>query len=304
MSNELVVYTPEQLDSEYKTILSKSVKFADKIAQGVNMADLGSARDDLIAVAQNITQASEVESKSFLGRLFQTSKAKAEEEIMKRQSVQEVTDRMFGMLSKRQEKLIKAVQVLEKVDESLKEEATDLMKLESGSNLLLGHEEQLKGSELMVCRNVATQCGVSIMKNQKNQQTVDVVKKTAMELSNRVAQQLPKLKQALNSELTMAQTLNDLREFKEAFDTTTEAIDKISDDNNDQMFEMMEAVIDVDTRDQKDIERIERQDKLNRERTKILQAKMQRANEVQEAKYKKVTEMRKTQHFSLLGDAE
>ena len=304
MSNELVVYTPEQLDNEYQTILSKSVKFADKIAQGVNMADLGSARDDLISVAQNITQASEVESKSFLGRLFQTSKAKAEEEIMKRQSVQEVTDKMFGMLSQRQDKLIKAVQVLEKVDESLKEEATDLMKLESGSNLLLGHEEELKGSEIMVCRNVATQCGVSIMKNQKNQQTVDVVKRTAMELSNRVAQQLPKLRQALNSELTMAQTLNDLREFKEAFDTTTEAIDSISDANNDQMFQMMEAVIDVDTRDQKDIERIERQDKLNRERTKILQDKMQRANEMKKAKYEKVTEMRKTQHFSLLGDAE
>ncbi len=304
MSNELVVYTPEQLDSEYKTILNKSVKFADSIAAGVDMADLGSARDDLIAVAQNITQATEVEEKGFLGRLFQTSKAKAEAEIMKRQSVQEVTDKMFSMLSKRQDKLIKAVQVLEKVDESLKTEATDLMKLETGSNLLLGHEEQLKGSEMMVCRNVATQCGVSIMKNHKNQQTVDVVKKTAMELSNRVAQQLPKLKQALNSELTMAQTLNDLREFKEAFDTTTEAIDQISDANNDQMFEMMEAVIDVDTRDQKDIERIERQDKLNRERTKILQGKMQRANEMQEAKYHKVTEMRKTQHFSLLGDAE
>lgn len=303
MTKQLVTYTPEQLDHDYTAILEKSVKFADQIASGVKMADLGSAQEELIAVSQEIASATKTEDKGFFGKLFETAKEKAEKEVMKRQSVQEVTDRMFQTLSKRQEKLIKAVKVLEKVEESLKEEAVDLMQLEQGSNLLLT-DETLKGSQQMVCTSVATQCGVSIMKNQKNQQTVDVVMKTAMELSTQVAQQLPKLRQALNSELTMAQTLNELREFKEAFDATTDAIDAISDSNNDQMFEMMNAVLDVQARDQKEVERIDRQSALNKQRTEILREKVRAGRQHKIDLHEKVTEMRKQNHFALLGDAE
>ena len=304
MTNQITVYTPEQLDTDYTSLLNDSVKFADKIAAGIEMADLGAAQEELLQVSREIANAgSDDAKKGFFGRMFQSAKEKTEDELAKRKTVNEVVDNMFGMLDNRQRKLVKAVQVLEAVDETLKTEEVALTKLEGGSNFLLG-DGGLKGSEIMVCTSVATQCGVSIMKNQKNQQTVDVVMKTAMQLSSDVSKQLPKLRQALNSELTMSQTLNELREFKEAFDTTTDAIDSLSDANNDQMFEMMNAVLDVQARDTKEVERIDRQSKLNAERTAQLRTKVKAGQQHKIDLHKKVTEMRRESHFALLGDSE
>lgn len=298
---KLTVYTPEQLDADYASLLTDSVKFADKIAAGIEMADLGAAQEELLKVSREITNAGKSKEKGFLKNLFQSAKDKAQDELAKRKTVNEVVENMFGMLDGRQKKLVKAVQVLESVEDTLKVEELALSKLEGGSNFLL-NDGTLRGSEIMVCTSVATQCGVSIMKNHKNQQTVDVVMKTAMQLSSDVSKQLPKLRQALNSELTMSQTLNELREFKEAFDMTTDAIDTLSDANNDQMFEMMNAVLDVQGRDQKEVERIDKQSKLNEERTAILREKVKAGQQHKIDLHLKVTQMRKEQHFALLGD--
>ena len=100
---------------------------------------------------------------------------------------------------------------------------------------------------------------------------------------------------------TFERELDDL-EFKEAFDKTTDAIDSLSDANNEQMFEMMNAVLDVQARDTKEVERIDKQSKLNAERTAILREKVLAGQQHKKDLHAKVTKMRQETNFLLLGD--
>lgn len=309
MSTQMVTYTPQQLNEEYNVILSQSEQTAQNIASGVDLADLDAAAEDLARVVFEIEEASNkkysaVEKIPFVGGLLMSAKQKAETEMLKRKTVEEVTNRMFDQLTVREQKLRQSVGILEAVEDGLIKEEATLTNLVGNSNLLLEDQSaEMKKTEIMLCKDVATKASVSLLQNKKNRQVVDVTVRCAMELSNEVSKQLPALKQALNSELTIAQSLNQLRQFKQTFDQTTEAINKISDANQDNMWEIMEDVLDVKARDEKQFARLKELGSKNVERTKKLHEKVNQAEKHKDKMYEATQQLLQEQSnaYKLLG---
>lgn len=311
MTTELVEYTPQQLNDKYNVVLGRSEQMAQNIASGVDLAELDSAAEDLAQVVLEIEQASNktysaMEKIPLFGNMLMTAKQKADVEMIKRKTVEEVTNRMFDQLTERERKLRQSVEILEQVDESLVLEEQTLQEIVGRCSLLLeDNSGNMRRTEIMLCKDVGTKAGVSLMQNKKNRQVVDITVRSAMELSNEVSKQLPALKQALNSELTIAQSLNQLRQFKETFDKTTDAINKISDTNQDMMFEILEDVIDVKGRDEKQLQRLKDTAKKNKERSTHLQKKMA---EQEQHKHKMYEETQRVlaehQTYSLLEESK
>lgn len=280
MTNQLVTYSPQELSDEYNVVLNRSERVAQNIAAGVDLADLDGAAEDLAKVVLEIEQASKqsysvMEKIPLIGSLLVSAKQRAEIEMIKRKTVEEVTTRMFDQLTVRATKLQESVGVLEDVEQGLILEEAQLSNLVGNSVFLLEDQSGMKRTEIMLCKDVGTKAGVSLMQNRKNKQIIDITVRAAMELSNEVSKQLPALKQALNSELTIAQSLNNLRQFKKTFDETTDAINKISDTNQDMMFEVVNDVIDVKGRDEKNLIRLKETAKKNNERGAAMRKKMQ-----------------------------
>jgi len=274
----------EQLEQDYQTFAKSSLTIGRSIANSVSMLQLDNVNESVAAAVLQIealTNKSIPESNlsrlPFFGKFIAKAKESNEQETLRSGKMVDVVDRLFASLTQKKDNIVSVMTTLFELKVQLEEELTEMVKKEATA-LEISADSGISG---LKARNLLVQVQQSIIKANDRVQIIDATVQSAEASTVAISSLLPSLQGELITEMALQAGLQELKEFKQIFDTTIEVVENLNTANNTSMKSVMLDVVDLAVSRPTDLVRLQ---KLNDDRTAFrnkLQDKMQAAKEEQ-----------------------
>lgn len=288
----------EQLEQDYQTFAISSRDIGKSIAKSVSMLQLDNVNENVAsAVVQieqltNKTETSALAKLPFFGKFITRAKASADEETLRTGKMVEVVDRLFTSLNDKKDNIVSVMGTLFDLKGQLANEV-DIMVEKEGQAQEIAHSTD--DFEALKARNLLVQVQQSIIKAKDRVQIIDATVRSAEASTLAISSLLPSLQGELITEMAIQAGLQELKEFKQIFDTTISVVEDLNTTNNSTMKSVMLDVVDLAISRPTDIVRLEN---LNQDRMKFknqLQEKMNKAKKEQAKGLEVLAAVRSTQ---------
>lgn len=286
----------EQLEKDYQTFAASSRDIGKNIANSVSMLQLDNVNE---SVADAVVQIESLTNKTgtlrklpFLGRFIIKAQDTMKEEQLRTGKMVEVVDRLFSSLNDKKDNIVSVMGTLFDLKEQLADEVTTMVTKEGQAQEIA---VEGKGVDALKARNLLVQVQQSIIKAKDRVQIIDATVRSAEASTIAISSLLPTLQGELITEMAIQSGLQELKEFKQIFDTTIQVVEDLNVTNNRNMKEVMLDVVDLAISRPNDIARLEN---LNADRVKFkdqLQDKMDKAKREQEKGLNVLSEVRSKQ---------
>jgi hypothetical protein len=296
----------EQLEQDYQNFAANSRDIGKGIASSVSMLQLDNVNE---SVASAVVQIESLTNKSeggsalaklpFFGKWVTKAKDSVKEEQLRSGQMIEVVDRLFNSLNTKKDNIVSVMTTLFELKEQLSNEV-EIMVSKEAEAIEISNTDT--GINALKARNLLVQVQQSIVKAKDRVQIINATVQSAQASTIAISSLLPTLQGELITEMAIQSGLQELKEFKQIFDTTIGVVEELNATNNSTMKTVMLDVVDLAISRPNDIAKLEN---LNSERVKFkgqLQAKMDNAKKEQEKGLLVLAEVRTGQQSLELKD--
>lgn len=292
------------LEKNYAEFTNTSKTIGSKIAESVSMLQLDSVND---SVAEAVLQMESMVSKSpskfaqipLIGKYLTKAKDNYKEQELKSSKMVDVVERLFASLTTKKDNMMNVMETLFSLKELLIKEVTFMIEQESLAKTISVEGQGIDSSK---AKNLLVQVSQSIIKSRDRIGIIDATCKSAEATTVAVSQLLPALQGELITEMAIQGGLQELKDFKEIFDSTLEIVNNLSEENNSSMLKVLEDVIDLSVTRPMDIARLENTASQRAQVQGRLKQKLEKARQEQDKNILSLSNMRVTQHVLEIKD--
>lgn len=267
----------DDLQNNFTEMHSQSLAIGKKLAGSIDMLSIGDVQETIARSVVEIEgivgrKTSMLEKLPWAGKFLTKARDKAKEEQLKSGSIVATVDRLFQSLSNKNDNVMEVMEDLYKIREHAKQYLLALTEQEAEVLEFLQDEELSDTFEGQKARNLLAQIKPSIIKTRDHIAIMNGNLNAAQVASSTISGMLPSLQGELQTSLAINGAMNELKEFKDIFDSTIDLIEELNHTNNTNVQETILSVNELTIHSPKGLKRLEQNQieraKLNEKLTK------------------------------------
>lgn len=286
----------QDLEASYKASTIASRDQGNKISESISMLQLSEVDGAIataIATIEGMTRKGQGKSSFFakiplLGGMIQKAADNLDEQQIRSGKMVEVVNRLFTSLDDKQKNISSVMSTLYDLREKMLQEQEHLLE-QDAAGTVLAQEDGMTGFK---AKNVLVQVKHSLTKQHDRIQIIETTIQAAQASSLQICAMLPSLQGELVSEMAIQAGLQELKEYKQIFDTTVDLVADINQRNNESMKAVLLDVVDLAVNTKSDIARLEATANSREKFQQELKNKMQKAVATRDKQLEKLTEIR------------
>lgn len=289
----------QDLEQSYKASTLASRDQGNKISESISMLQLSEVDGAIataIATIEGMTSKGQTKASFFgkiplIGSLIQKAANDLDEKQIRSGQMVEVVNRLFTSLDNKQKNISSVMGTLFELREKMIAEQHSLLD-QDAAGTVLAEDNGMVGFK---AKNVLVQVKHSLTKQHDRIQIIETTIQAAQASSLQISAMLPSLQGELVSEMAIQAGLQELKEYKQIFDTTVDLVADINQRNNESMKAVLLDVVDLAVNTKSDIGRLEATAASREKFQQELRTKMQKAVKLRDEQLVKLTEVRKIQ---------
>lgn len=296
----------QDLEASYKASTIASRDQGNKISESISMLQLSEVDGAIataIATIEGMTRKGQSKASFFskipvIGGLIQKAADNLDEQQIRSGKMVEVVNRLFVSLDDKQKNIASVMGTLYDLREKMVAEQ-ELLLQQDAAGTILAEEDGMVGFK---AKNVLVQVKHSLTKQHDRIQIIETTIQAAQASSLQICAMLPSLQGELVSEMAIQAGLQELKEYKQIFDTTVDLVADINQRNNESMKSVLLDVVDLAVNTKSDIARLEATANSREKFQQELRTKMQKAVATRDKQLEKLTEIRLIQGNDVSSD--
>ena len=235
----------DTLQAQFQQVHSDSLDVGRQLAESIDMLSVGDVKETIansIVEMEALTnrKSSFIEKLPWAGKYLAKARDTAKTEMLQTGKMVDTVDRLFLTLKNKNDNVMDVMKRIYSMREHTEQYIEVLLDQESGIEDFLAVCPD--NFDAQKARNLLVQVKPAIVKARDRLAVMTGTLNSASVASQAISSMLPQLQGELQTELAIKASMNELKEFKDIFDTTLEMVEELNHANNQQI---QETVLDV-----------------------------------------------------------
>lgn len=250
----------DQLQEQFQEVHKQSLAVGKELAESIDMLSIGEVRESIATAIVEMESLTQTKSSiltriPWAGKYVAKAKDAAKTEMLQSGKMVETVDRLFATLKKKNDNVMEVMERIYNIREHVTQYVNVLETQKVAAQDFL--EEEGDTFEAQKARNLLVQITPSIVKANDRLAVMTGTLNSAQVASQAISGMLPALQGELQTELAIKASMNELKEFKEIFDSTLELVDELNYANNKQIQDTVLEVNQLAIQNPRNLKRLE-----------------------------------------------